>query len=125
MALTTFLDRRGHWHDLIASLRTALAAAKRLGDPKATACARSTLGHAHISLGSYPDAIAHYEQALAVHRQLGDRAGQGRVHIGIGFCLSAQGRHREAIAHSTRALQLYLAAGPGHLRRAGQPLLPG
>jgi DNA-binding SARP family transcriptional activator len=111
LALTTFLDRRGHWHDLTASLHTALTVAERLGDPEAQARTRSNLGHACISLGSYQDAIAHYEQALTLHQQLGNRTGQARVHIGVGFCLSAQGRHREAIAHATQALELYRSAG--------------
>jgi hypothetical protein len=47
--LTTFLDRRGHWHDWATTQSAALAAARRLADPITQAYAHRTLARAHAS----------------------------------------------------------------------------
>jgi DNA-binding SARP family transcriptional activator/tetratricopeptide (TPR) repeat protein len=111
MALTTFLERRGNWHDYAAAQQTALAAAQRLGDLAAQARARRSLAGASVLLGFYQDAGAHFEQALELYRQLGDRTGQGRAHIGLSRVCEALGRYDESLAHSMQALELHRAAG--------------
>jgi Domain of unknown function (DUF4062)/NB-ARC domain len=49
--LTTFLGRRGHWHDQVVAGRAAVAAAQRLADPPAQARAYRTVADAYILLG--------------------------------------------------------------------------
>ena len=44
--LADFLQRRGHWHDLAAAQRTALAAAQRAGDRPGQANAHRDLARA-------------------------------------------------------------------------------
>ena len=109
--LTTFLIRRGYWHDCAATLETALAAAQRLGDQQAQARVHHSLGRATTLLGCYRKARAHCQQSLEMYRQLGDRAGQGRAHHGIGMILERQGRFRQSLGHDLKALRLYRAAG--------------
>ena len=46
--LATFLDRRGHWHDLLATQQAALDAACRFGDRTAQAGIHRLLSHANL-----------------------------------------------------------------------------
>lgn len=63
-ALTTFLVRRGYWHDSAATQQTALAAARRLEDLAAQALVHRRLAQVSFLLGSYQDASAHCGHAL-------------------------------------------------------------
>ncbi|MFD0823920.1 transcriptional regulator, partial [Micromonospora zhanjiangensis] len=72
--ITTYLNRCGYWQDWTDSLRTALAAAGRLADPRAEAYAHGTLAFADISLDRYADARHHLEAAADRYRHLGDLA---------------------------------------------------
>jgi DNA-binding SARP family transcriptional activator/tetratricopeptide (TPR) repeat protein len=110
LTMTTFLDRRGYWHDYAAVQHTALAAAERLGDRYGQAAAHNNLGYASIQFGSYEDARAHLEQSLTLYRQLGDHTGQGRALSGISFMYERQGRYREALEYGSEALALYRSA---------------
>lgn len=65
-ALRTYLDRRAHWHDLIAAGNAAMAAAQRLADPAKRAFAHRLLAHAHHHLGDHATAVAGYQRALAI-----------------------------------------------------------
>jgi tetratricopeptide (TPR) repeat protein len=116
--LLYFLDRRGHWHDWTAVQRTALAAARRLGDPTAQATCHRLLALAQIQLGRYAEADAHLRRALARYADTGDRAGEAYTRIHLGMAASRQGRYADALAHAEQALELFRAAG----HRAGQAL---
>ena len=118
LTMATFLDRRGHQHDYVATQQIALAAACRLADHEAQALAHRNLGNVSLRLGSHQDARRHYGQALDLYRQLGDQAGEGRAHICLGLTAMEQGRYRESLSHSERALALYRCVGfqPGQAR---------
>jgi tetratricopeptide (TPR) repeat protein len=101
-SLAAFFRLRGHWHDLVATQRIGLAAARRLGDEGAQARAHCELGFAMGQGSQFDQAHGHLEQALKLYQALGDQQGEVRARIGAGEILSWQGRDREAIA-STRA----------------------
>jgi tetratricopeptide (TPR) repeat protein/transcriptional regulator with XRE-family HTH domain len=110
-ALGTFLDRRAHWHDYEAAQRTAVAAARHLGDTAAQAHSCRGLGHACAMLNSHTDAQDQFEQALRLYGELGDQVGQARAHNDIAWSYGSQGRHQEALEHNQQALPLARAAG--------------
>jgi len=106
-ATGAFLDRRGHWHEWIAVLGIALAAAQRCHDRAGRAYVHLDLGIAQTMRGSYRSARDHLGLALGLFGERGDRDGLARTHQGLGLVFDGQARHREALDHSRRALALF------------------
>ncbi|MGH3707892.1 MAG: tetratricopeptide repeat protein [Pseudonocardiaceae bacterium] len=109
--LATFLHRRGHWHDYVATQQTAVSAADRLGDRVAQALALRILGHAYAVSGRYADASAYFQQVLVLCRDLGDRTGQARTHLYLCWVCERQSQHGQALTHAQHALDLYRTTG--------------
>jgi DNA-binding SARP family transcriptional activator len=108
--LATFLERRGHWHDLAATQHTAVAAAQRLSDQQAQAQAHGSLAGAYIRLGRFADAHTHLKDALDLFGRLGNPVGRGHTHLDLGWMFERQGCHSEALDHAVQALSLFRAA---------------
>jgi transcriptional regulator with XRE-family HTH domain len=66
--LRRYLNNCGYRHELLASQRTALAAARRLGDHEALAYSHLGLGRTCTELGQFQDADENLQQALATSR---------------------------------------------------------
>jgi DNA-binding SARP family transcriptional activator/tetratricopeptide (TPR) repeat protein len=113
-ATSTFLDRRGFWHERAAAWHTAVDAARRVGDQAAQASALRIVGHTDTRLGRYDDAYVHLRHALDLFRRGGDPAGQARVEHNLAMLRERQGDLRPALGHAQRALTGYEVAG--HLR---------
>ncbi|MBF9129633.1 tetratricopeptide repeat protein [Plantactinospora sp. S1510] len=109
--LSDFLQRQGHWSDLAATQRIALAAAQRVGDPARQADAHRTLGFAYARLRRRDAAVTEFQQALDRYRAVGDHLGRGKTHLGLGFVLEREGRHREALEQARLALAGFRDAG--------------
>ncbi len=109
-AMVAFLSIRGHYRELAAIQRVALAAATRLGDAAAQALCSRVLASAYDTLGD-EQAADHYAGSLRLYRQLGNRLGEAKVHQGLGLAAERQGRYAEALGHSEQALGLYQAIG--------------
>jgi len=110
-AVWLFFDRAGYWHDQVAIQRTAVDAAKRLGDRARQAHAYRDLGAAVGRLGQLAEARDYCRQALDLHRQVGDRLGEARAHNEIAMLAEQQGRIAEALGHAQLALTLYRQEG--------------
>jgi tetratricopeptide (TPR) repeat protein len=110
VVLETFLLRRGYWHDLAQTQRTALEVATRGGDPAGQARAHHGLGRASALLGFLTQALTHLSRALDLYRRLDDRLAAARVHIDTGTALSEHGRFGEALGHAEQARDLFQAA---------------
>lgn len=115
-ALADFLDRQGHWHDLVAIERTALAAANRLGDRAAEAHARRDLALGYVRLGRFASAHTELSRALDLFAAVGDYTGQAYTHQTISYSYDQQGDPRTALGPAAQALRLFQLAGD----RAGQ-----
>jgi DNA-binding SARP family transcriptional activator/Tfp pilus assembly protein PilF len=115
-SLDNFFDRRGHWHDQVATGRVAVRAAERQDDSTAQAHAHRLLANAYLQLGHHDEAQIHLHQGLRLCRQAGDLIGQARVHNNLARAWERQGRPTEALDHARQALDLFKAAG----HRAGQ-----
>jgi DNA-binding SARP family transcriptional activator len=110
-AISSFLQPRGHWREWPATLRTALAAATRLGDAAAQAVSGRLLANAYIYLGNYDQARRHYVTSLTLYQQLGDRRGEAKIQQNVGGLAERQGRYTDALGHYEQALRLYQAIG--------------
>jgi len=109
--LDTFLERRGHWHDLVATWQAALAATNRLADPPAQAYALRMLAWADTLLGRGTEAHAHLARAIELYAQVGDLAGQAHAHINLSVLWEREGRIDQALVHDQQALDLARKAG--------------
>jgi len=109
--LKFFLDRRGHWHDWVATARAGVAATDRLADPATKACARRNLAIACIQLGHFDDAHDQLRHALKLATRTLGRIEQAHTHFGLAHLWDRQGRPARALEHAQRALDLYCAAG--------------
>ncbi len=110
-AVHLFFDRAGYWHDQVAIQRTAIDAARRLGDRAAEAHAFRDLAAAVGRLGQLAEARDYCRQALDLHRQVGDRLGEARAHNEIAILAEQQGRIAEALGHAQLSLTLYRQEG--------------
>jgi DNA-binding SARP family transcriptional activator/tetratricopeptide (TPR) repeat protein len=119
-AMWTYLDRRGHWHDMLAVGASALACAERLGDPTARVLSHRFLACPNVRLRRYEDAHAHLHHALVLCRTAGDRTGAAHCHNNLASTYELMGRYGRAIEHARDSLALYRAAG--HERGAAHGL---
>ena len=110
-AMTSFLERRGHWHEQVAIHRTALAAAIRLGDTAGQAATRRDIASACARLGDYGQSRAYLTECLTLYRQIGDPVGEASVHRILSWVAEQQERYLDALSHSQRALSLSRATG--------------
>ena len=110
-APATFLQWRGHWSDGVRIQRTALAAARRLGDLSGQANACYLLALALMTGDDPREPGACLSEALTLWEQLGDPIGQGRCLHALARVADLQGDYAAALAHSRHALRVYRAAG--------------
>ncbi|WFE29581.1 tetratricopeptide repeat protein [Solwaraspora sp. WMMD791] len=116
----TFLDRQGHWQDLLVMQQAALEVARRLADTAAQAAAHRNIARAYTRTNCHAEAETHLLAALTVEQRRGDLARQGLTQMNLALLRERQERHREALAHGRTACELYEAAGD--LRGAGKAL---
>ncbi len=109
--LTDYLNREGHWHDLAALGRAALAAAERADDGLGQAHAHASLGVANLRVGCYGTARSHLLRASSLFGEAGATAWQARNHLTVGVLFDRQGRHDKARRQAERALSLYQDLG--------------
>ncbi|MDG4828741.1 tetratricopeptide repeat protein [Solwaraspora sp. WMMD1047] len=109
-ALTSYLDWRGHWHDLAAVQEIALAAAVRADDDLGQVHARRLLARAGNRLGRNDEARAHLTAAIELCRRIDDPAAEARCHLNLALNLELAGRYETALEHARSGLELYRGA---------------
>jgi DNA-binding SARP family transcriptional activator/tetratricopeptide (TPR) repeat protein len=109
--VVTFLKRRMRPHDQIAVHRTALTAARRLGDRTGELVAHRGLGTGYRQLRRYDEATRQFRHALRLLREVGDVTGQARVHLNLAELLDLQQRTEEALDEARTGLRLSETAG--------------
>ena len=108
--LVNFFDRRGYWHDWVATQQTGLAAAQRLGDRFGEANACQNLGIVYEVLGRHQAARDQLQYALDLYRQLGLPGARARCHLDLARAYEGQNRYVDALFHARAALDLYEVA---------------
>ncbi|HEV7898813.1 MAG TPA: BTAD domain-containing putative transcriptional regulator [Planosporangium sp.] len=111
LILWDFQDRQGRWHDLDATMGTALSAAYRTADRDAQARIHRRAAVAGRRLGRGEDAERHLRLALDLYRELADREGEARIVFSLTVLFDQQGRYPEALRHARQALTLYQDTG--------------
>jgi DNA-binding SARP family transcriptional activator len=106
-ALSTFLLRRGLWAEQVTLQRTALAAARRLGDAVGQAHTLRSLATAYVRLGRLDDAETYNRRAQQVYAALGDLSGQAHAYIGLVTVAEQRGDLAGALSLAQQALDLY------------------
>jgi tetratricopeptide (TPR) repeat protein/transcriptional regulator with XRE-family HTH domain len=110
-ALAPYLQTRGHWQEWVATQRTALTAATRLGDVVAQAVCSRLLGAAYSDVGNYGETRRLLTASLALYQRLGNRLGEAKVQHNLAVLAEGQGRHADVLGHAEKALSLYQAIG--------------
>lgn len=110
-ALVDFFARRGYWGDALATQRSALAAAQRLGDHAAQGLTLRYLGYACIQLGRDDEAQLHLRRAIGLYQERGDLAGEARTRINLARAFEQQSRYAGALDQAEQALRLAQAIG--------------
>ncbi|MBV1850574.1 AfsR/SARP family transcriptional regulator [Catellatospora tritici] len=106
-ALSTYLDRGGHWHDWVATQATALAVAERTTDRTGQAHAHGGLGLAYNRLRRYPQAHTHLRRADDLFGQLEDLVGQAYTNLRMSLVHEGQGDHGAALRAARQALERF------------------
>ncbi|GIH26145.1 hypothetical protein Aph01nite_44550 [Acrocarpospora phusangensis] len=110
-SLSGFLERGRRWSEQTALQRTALAATRRLDDPRAESLTLRLLARADIETGRHDAAHAHLTRALDLDTRTDDRAGQAHDHHHLAYLRDALGDYTGALDHTHQALELYRSAG--------------
>jgi tetratricopeptide (TPR) repeat protein len=109
--LRMFFYRRGRWHDLVATSRAAVGAARRLANLPAQAQAHRNLAYAYTQLSRFDEAHTHLTHALDLTTQTGDLTGQAYTHQRLSSLWEQWGNYPQALDHAWQALNLFQAAG--------------
>jgi DNA-binding SARP family transcriptional activator len=106
-ATMTFFDRRGLWHDWIATQHTALACAQRINSPVGQGNAHRALGRAYVYVDRPSEAKPHLEAALAKYGEAADDASMAYTHLNLAILMEKQERQQDALRHAKEALTLF------------------
>ncbi|MFD0414713.1 BTAD domain-containing putative transcriptional regulator [Streptomyces sp. NPDC127108] len=104
--LFPYLQRRGRLTELERLCALAVAAARRHGEPGASAQALSDLAGHRFMAGRAGEALALNDEALDLWRALGDTSAVRRALNHRGLLLEGLGRHAESAAALRQALDL-------------------
>jgi DNA-binding SARP family transcriptional activator/Tfp pilus assembly protein PilF/DNA-binding XRE family transcriptional regulator len=110
-SLSTYFERKGHWHDWAATQLAAVEAAGRLGDRSRQAHAYRLLAYANTRQARYDEAHRQMRQALDLFAEVGQHSDQAQTHLSMSVVFGRQGLHRDALHHAEQALRLHRTAG--------------
>jgi len=105
--LGVFFYLRKYWTDWLATHRTALDAAERLGDQQAVANVATNLGNAYYDLEEFKAALTHHRRAYELRCAAGDSQGQAISLLNQGEANRGLGQHHAALAMFHQALDLF------------------
>ena len=104
--MTPFLYRHGYWHDLYASQRGALHAARRLNDWRAEIFSHRVMAFGYRKAGRLDDAAVEIQTALALAEQHGDLDEAVQVWHAYADLCESRGDLDAAVAHADQAVAL-------------------
>jgi tetratricopeptide (TPR) repeat protein len=99
------------WEPWITSHESALAAARRAGDPFGEALTRNGLGLALMERGRLDEAAEHFTVALDLFDRAGDPHGANNALANRASIRYYRGEYAESLAENERALAFYRNAG--------------
>jgi DNA-binding SARP family transcriptional activator len=109
-AMMSFLYRRGHWADWVATHESGLNSARALGDRAAEAWMLNNLGMV-FGLQRREQAVGCFEEALAIYQEIGDAQGQARAANNVAQACLRVRRFPQALTAARRSLAMQRRAG--------------
>jgi tetratricopeptide (TPR) repeat protein len=110
-AMWGFFNLHKYPDDWLATHRTALVAARAVGDQNGQATTLTTLAIAHVDLHQPDQALGYAEEAVQLRRATGDRLGQGISLTVLGIAHDQLGDTHQALDCHHRALEAYRDTG--------------
>lgn len=107
----TYLDRQGHWTELLAAVGMRLTAAQQVGDREDESWCLKNLGYTYDRRGERDKALAWYEQGMIIIRELGIRKVEGEFLNNIAEIYRQQGKHELALQTYQQSLSIELEIG--------------
>jgi tetratricopeptide (TPR) repeat protein len=107
----SFLRAAGHWDQAVIIHRTAVTAARLIGDQSYQARALDELGVVQRLTGDYASATTSLTEALSLARHLDDRYCQAHALTNLGTVRYLADEYASATASLTEALALYRGLG--------------
>jgi tetratricopeptide (TPR) repeat protein len=109
-ALTFFLLRQGHWHDVRTMHETVLAACERAHDLAGQSHMVNGLGLGYARSGRFDEAVPYFDRAWALAEKIGDRVLQARICSSWTWLAERRGDVAGALRSAQQAQELYRAA---------------
>ncbi|MCI5115926.1 MAG: tetratricopeptide repeat protein, partial [Candidatus Electrothrix sp. AX1] len=106
-----YLDRQGHWIELLSAYEIRLTAARQAGDRKDEGRCLNSLGYTCWRRGEFDQALAWHEQSLPIVHELGDRQEEGVVLNNIGNIYREQGKYEQALQCYQQSLSIRQEVG--------------
>jgi DNA-binding SARP family transcriptional activator/tetratricopeptide (TPR) repeat protein len=110
-SITTYLLRRGHWHDISTAHSAALTACRRNGNIVAQAHALYGLASGYARSGRFDEAFPHFIDARDLFEQTGEFVNRARIYSCLAWLAERRGDPADGLQLSLRELDLYRAAG--------------
>jgi tetratricopeptide (TPR) repeat protein len=111
IAVMVHLAQSGYYPEWVATMRAALAAAKRTGDEAAQATTSRRLAAACNYLGDHDEAFTLAESSRVLYHRLGDRRGEAVACDTLREIENFRGHYAEAQAYASQALAVYRDIG--------------
>ena len=112
--LSTYLNWRRRFDDLLTVLAASLNSARQLNDKGNEAAALGNLGLALREVRRFEEAISAHQDATAIFRETGDRHGEGVALTNLGLALREVHRFEEAISAHQDAAAIFRETGDRH-----------
>ena len=107
VALTPYMERRGHWDGWHGVLQKAIAAAQRAGDVGSEITLTALLARLSQRMSRPADVVTYYCRTMRLARQTGNRFEEARACSNLGFHYIARGRWWRAEVLNCKALVLF------------------
>jgi tetratricopeptide (TPR) repeat protein len=105
-ALSDYFERRGRYHELRATLETALAHADAATDRRMACALRNCMGLTHLYQGQYRLAQSWFGEALHLSGRRADPREEARARTGTAIADLSSGDAEQAVLHLDAAMDL-------------------
>jgi tetratricopeptide (TPR) repeat protein len=114
VALTPYMERRGHWDGWHGVLQKAIAAAQRAGDVGSEITLTALLARLSQRMSRPADVVTYYCRAMRLARQTGNRFEEARACSNLGYLYIDSGHWWRSEVLSKHALMIFEELASNH-----------
>jgi tetratricopeptide (TPR) repeat protein len=114
VALTPYMERRGHWDGWHGVLQKAIAAAQRAGDVGSEITLTALLARLSQRMSRPADVVTYYCRTMRLARQTGNRFEEARACSNLGYLYIDSGHWWRSAILSKHALAIFEELGSAH-----------